>query len=106
MLIESQTAPSRFREPNKWNASRCFSSVLSKIFSHSEMPKYSRTLMKGLLLALSGLFLIPVNLLAWTNGELLIWMDADRAYRRGAHCNVSCKADRRSSADIGIREAG
>jgi maltose/maltodextrin transport system substrate-binding protein len=34
--------------------------------------------MKGLLLALSGLFLIPVNLLAWTNGELLIWMDADR----------------------------
>jgi maltose/maltodextrin transport system substrate-binding protein len=34
--------------------------------------------MKGLLLVLSGLFLIPVNLLAWTNGELLIWMDADR----------------------------
>jgi maltose/maltodextrin transport system substrate-binding protein len=31
--------------------------------------------MKGLLLAL---FLIPVNLFAWTNGELLIWMDADR----------------------------
>src|SRR5271166_4569417 len=29
----------------------------------------------GLLLAL---FLIPVDLLAWTNGELLIWMDADR----------------------------
>jgi maltose/maltodextrin transport system substrate-binding protein len=78
MLIQSQTAPSRFREPNKWNASRRFSSVLLKIFSHSEMPKYSRTLMKGLLLALSGLFLIPVNLLAWTNGELLIWMDADR----------------------------
>jgi maltose/maltodextrin transport system substrate-binding protein len=32
-------------------------------------------LMKGLLLAL---FLIPVDLFAWTNGELLIWMDADR----------------------------
>jgi len=29
----------------------------------------------GLLLAL---FLIPVDLFAWTNGELLIWMDADR----------------------------
>jgi maltose/maltodextrin transport system substrate-binding protein len=32
-------------------------------------------LMKGLLLAL---LLIPVDLFAWTNGELLIWMDADR----------------------------
>jgi len=31
--------------------------------------------MKGLLLAL---FLIPLDLFAWTNGELLIWMDADR----------------------------
>ena len=29
----------------------------------------------GLLLAL---FLIPVDLFAWTNGELLIWMDPDR----------------------------
>ena len=27
---------------------------------------------------LLALFLIPVNLFAWTNGELLIWMDADR----------------------------
>ena len=34
--------------------------------------------MKGLLLALLTLFLIPVDLFAWTNGELLIWMDADR----------------------------
>jgi maltose/maltodextrin transport system substrate-binding protein len=49
-----------------------------RVFSHCEMPKYFRTLMKGLLLVLSGLFLIPVNLSAWTNGELLIWMDADR----------------------------
>src|SRR6266850_3756331 len=32
----------------------------------------------GLLLALLALFLIPVNLFAWTNGELLILMDADR----------------------------
>src|SRR5271165_7577914 len=32
----------------------------------------------GLLLALLALFLIPVDLFAWTNGELLIWMDADR----------------------------
>src|ERR1700675_4045152 len=32
----------------------------------------------GLLLALLALFLIPVILFAWTNGELLIWMDADR----------------------------
>ena len=27
---------------------------------------------------LLALFLIPVDLFAWTNGELLIWMDADR----------------------------
>ena len=31
-----------------------------------------------LLTVLSALFLIPINLLAWTNGELLIWMDSDR----------------------------
>src|ERR1700751_3468473 len=43
------------------------------LFSRSEMTK--SPLMKGALLAL---FLIPVDLFAWTNGELLIWMDADR----------------------------
>src|SRR5271170_2168462 len=32
----------------------------------------------GLLLALLALSLIPMDLFAWTNGELLIWMDADR----------------------------
>src|SRR5215472_12602064 len=35
----------------------------------------------GLLLAL---FLIPVDLFAWTNGELLIWMDSDRGHALGA----------------------
>jgi maltose/maltodextrin transport system substrate-binding protein len=44
------------------------------------MSKYSRTLMKALPLVVSALFLIPVNLFAWTNGELLIWMDADRGH--------------------------
>jgi maltose/maltodextrin transport system substrate-binding protein len=44
------------------------------------MPKYSRTLMKSLPLVVSALFLIPVDLFAWTNGELLIWMDADRGH--------------------------
>src|SRR5215471_19172451 len=48
------------------------------------MPKYSRTLehglMKGLPLVVSALFLIPAELFAWTNGELLIWMDADRGH--------------------------
>src|SRR5215469_5358540 len=48
------------------------------------MPKYSRTLehglMKGLPLVVSALFLIPADLFAWTNGELLIWMDADRGH--------------------------
>ena len=73
MLPQSQTAPRRFREPNKWNASRPISPVLLKVFSRSEATK-SR-LKKGLLLAL---FLIPLNLFAWTDGELLIWMDADR----------------------------
>ena len=51
---------------------------------NSEMPKYSRTLkhglMKGLPLVVSALFLMPVDLFAWTNGELLIWMDADRGH--------------------------
>jgi maltose/maltodextrin transport system substrate-binding protein len=28
--------------------------------------------------ALSTLFLIPMNLFAWSNGQLLIWMDSDR----------------------------
>ena len=44
------------------------------------MQKESRGLMKGVVLVLSALFLIPVNLLAWTNGQLLIWMDADRGH--------------------------
>jgi len=44
------------------------------------MTKYSRTLMKSLPLVVSALFLIPVDLFAWTNGELLIWMDADRGH--------------------------
>ena len=48
--------------------------------NHSEMPKYFHPLMKGLLLVVSALFLIPVDLFAWTNGELLIWMDADRGH--------------------------
>src|ERR1700726_4175321 len=73
MLLQSRSAPSRFREPDKWAASRPISPVLLKVFSRSEMMK--SPLMKGLLLAL---FLIPVDLFAWTNGELLIWMDADR----------------------------
>jgi maltose/maltodextrin transport system substrate-binding protein len=37
-------------------------------------------LIKGSLLVLSALLLAPVNLFAWTNGELLIWMDADRGH--------------------------
>src|SRR6266436_5746248 len=32
---------------------------------------------RGIFLTLA-LFLIPVDLFAWTNGELLIWMDGDR----------------------------
>jgi maltose/maltodextrin transport system substrate-binding protein len=35
---------------------------------------------KRLLLVLSALFLIPVDLLALTNGELLIWLDSDRGH--------------------------
>jgi maltose/maltodextrin transport system substrate-binding protein len=35
--------------------------------------------MKRFLLALSVLSLISMHLFAWTNGELLIWMDTDRA---------------------------
>src|ERR1700726_1807312 len=60
MLLQSQTAPRRFREPNKWAASRPISPVLLKVFSRSEMTK--SPLMKGLQLALLALFLIPVDL--------------------------------------------
>ena len=44
------------------------------------MPKYSHTLMKGLPLVAAALFLMPLGLFAWTNGELSIWMDADRGH--------------------------
>ena len=74
LLAVIPTATPRFREPNKWTASRPISLGLLKVFSCSEMTK--SPLMKGLLLL--ALFLIPVDLFAWTNGELLIWMDADR----------------------------
>ena len=33
---------------------------------------------KRLLLMVSALFLVPIHLFAWTNGELLIWMDNQR----------------------------
>ena len=59
---------------------RRISPILLRVFNHSEMPKYFHPLMKGLLLVVSALFLIPVDLFAWTNGELLIWMDADRGH--------------------------
>jgi maltose/maltodextrin transport system substrate-binding protein len=36
--------------------------------------------MKGLPLVVAALFLMPPDLFAWTNGELLIWMDADRGH--------------------------
>src|SRR5271163_1121028 len=36
--------------------------------------------MKRLLLTLSALFLVPIHLFAWTNGELLIWMDNERGH--------------------------
>jgi len=36
--------------------------------------------MKPLLLTLSALFLVPIHLFAWTNGELLIWMDNQRGH--------------------------
>ena len=44
------------------------------------MPKYSHTLLKGLPLVVTALFLMPLGLFAWTNGELSIWMDADRGH--------------------------
>jgi maltose-binding protein MalE len=34
--------------------------------------------MNRLLWILSALYLVPINLFAWTNGELLIWMDDQR----------------------------
>jgi maltose/maltodextrin transport system substrate-binding protein len=36
--------------------------------------------MKRLLVVLSALCLVPIHVLAWVNGELLIWMDSDRGY--------------------------
>ncbi|MBV8416265.1 MAG: maltose/maltodextrin ABC transporter substrate-binding protein MalE, partial [Verrucomicrobia bacterium] len=36
--------------------------------------------MKGLPLVAAALFLMPLGLFAWTNGELSIWMDADRGH--------------------------
>ena len=35
--------------------------------------------MKRFLSSLAALWLMPVSLFAWTSGELLIWMDPDRA---------------------------
>src|ERR1700758_2761281 len=52
----------------------------SRVVRLTRLIDYFRPQMKGLLLVISTLFLIPVNLFAWTNGELLIWMDADRGH--------------------------
>src|SRR6476469_3570203 len=61
-------------KPNRGTESRPVSLVLLTVLSCSEMAK--RLVVRGLLLL--ALFLIPTDLFAWTNGELLIWMDADR----------------------------
>ena len=53
--------------------------------------------MKGLLLALLTLLLIPVDLFAWTNGELLIWMDADRGQA------LKATAERKFESDFGVK---
>ena len=53
--------------------------------------------MKGLLLALLTLFLIPVDLFAWTNGELLIWMDADRGQA------LKATAARKFESEFGVK---
>jgi maltose/maltodextrin transport system substrate-binding protein len=95
MLLQSQTAPRRFREPNNWNAPRTISSVLLKIFTRSEMT--NSPLMKALLLALSALFIMSVDLFAWTNGELLIWMDADRGQA------LKATAAKNFEHDLGIK---
>jgi hypothetical protein len=49
-----------------------------------------RQLMKCVVLVLSALFLIPVNLLAWTNGQLLIWINLDGCRKR-PRSRADCK---------------
>jgi maltose/maltodextrin transport system substrate-binding protein len=49
--------------------SNCSKSCFSSVIPHC---------MRDGILVLSALFLIPTNLFAWTNGELLVWLDSDR----------------------------
>ena len=53
--------------------------------------------MKSFLLTLSALFLIPVDLFAWTNGEPLIWMDADRGQA------LKATAAKKFESDFGLK---
>jgi hypothetical protein len=41
-------------------------------------PQLPSLPLRRLVLVLSAQFLIPISLFAWTDGELLIWMDSDR----------------------------
>jgi maltose/maltodextrin transport system substrate-binding protein len=52
--------------------------------------------MNLLLWIVSALCLVPINLFAWTNGELLIWMDSERG--RGLQPTVH-----RFEADLGLK---
>ena len=48
------------------------------VFTASILSLYLSVIAKAMLV-LSGLCLLPSHLLAWSNGQLLIWMDSDRA---------------------------
>jgi maltose-binding protein MalE len=45
---------------------------------HSEYAYFRLAYVKKVSLVLLFFYLLPINLFAWTNGELLIWMDPGR----------------------------
>jgi maltose/maltodextrin transport system substrate-binding protein len=60
------------------------------------LATFSEPPVKPLLLALIAACLVPLNLVAWTNGELLIWMDSAR--RQGLN-----QIARKFEHEVGIR---
>ena len=45
---------------------------------HSEYAYFRLAYVKKVSSVLLLFYLLPINLFAWTNGELLIWMDPER----------------------------
>jgi hypothetical protein len=57
---------------------------LSDLFGRRSGRSLPAPKMKKYVSVILALHLVSMNVIAWTNGELLVWMDSDRGYALAA----------------------